>query len=82
VKKVTLEQAQAKQAKLKTAYRLLFEQPNAQMVLEDLNEKFNQNTLRKKDGVIEPYASIAAAGCREVLLYIDWMMRNNDATTE
>lgn len=48
----------------------------------DLEDRFNRTTLKKQGGVIDPYASIAAAGCREVLLYIDHMMENDkDATS-
>ena len=58
---------------LKREYHRLFTSPQAEKVLADLNEKFNGTTLKKVDGVIDPNASIAAAGCREVLLYIDQM---------
>jgi hypothetical protein len=65
------------------AYHKLFTGPNAKYVLEDLNNQFNRGCLRKSpDGSIDPNASIAAAGSREVLLYIDDMMRIADATTE
>ena len=39
-----------------------------------MNAVFNGTTLKKVEGVIDPNASIAAAGCREVLLYIKMMM--------
>ncbi len=67
---------------LRRAYRNLFLSPDAQLVMADLYQKFNGTTLKHSEGVIDPYASIAASGCREVLLYIELMMREQDATTE
>ncbi|GAG20359.1 unnamed protein product [marine sediment metagenome] len=61
------------------AYQRCFTQPDGEFVMEDLYQKFNGTTLKHKDGVIDPYASIAAGGCREVLLYIEQLMRVNDA---
>jgi hypothetical protein len=57
------------------AYKEVFSTPNGQIVLEDLKSQFDGTTLQKKDGVIDVHASIAAAGCREVVLYIEQMMR-------
>ena len=66
-------------AEKKRAYYNLLNSPDGEVILRDLDEKFNRTTLRKVNGVIDPNASIAAAGCREVLLYIDEMMRTNNA---
>ena len=74
-----IKEAQRLTAERRRAYVNLFDSPNGKVVLEDLDKQFNRTTLRKVDGVIDPNASIAAAGCREVLLYIDDMMRNNNA---
>ena len=74
-----IKEAQRLTAERRRAYVNLFDSPNGKVVLEDLDKQFNRTTLRKVDGVIDPNASIAAAGCREVLLYIDEMMRNNNA---
>ena len=74
-----IKEAQRLTAERRRAYVNLFYSPNGKVVLEDLDKQFNRTTLRKVDGVIDPNASIAAAGCREVLLYIDEMMRNNNA---
>ena len=74
-----IKEAQRLTAERRRAYINLFDSPNGKVVLEDLDKQFNRTTLRKVDGVIDPIASIAAAGCREVLLYIDEMMRNNNA---
>lgn len=57
------------------AYQAIFTSPNGQTVLDDLRSQFGGTTLRKSDGVIDVNASIAAAGCREVVLYIEQMMR-------
>lgn len=62
------------QKKRAAAYHSVFSGPNAKVVLEDLNRQFNGTTLKKVNDVIDPNASIAAAGCREVLLYIDNMV--------
>jgi len=66
--KRTLEQVRSYQNKTKKAYAELFKGPMAEIVLKDLNQRFNQTTLKRTNGVIDPNASIAAAGCREVLL--------------
>ena len=73
------EEAKQMVARKARAYHEVFNGPNAETVLKDLNRLFGQTTLKKENGVIDPYASIAAAGCREVLLYIE-QMRNYDAT--
>ena len=79
----TPDTLRAEQAKKKAAYQRLFSSPDAEMVLYDLNEVFNKSTLKKQGGVVDSYASIAAAGSREVLLYIDNMMEtDNDATAQ
>ena len=58
----------------KIAYGRLFQGSDADVVLHDLNDIFNGTTLKKVEGLIDPHACIAAAGCREVLLYIKMMM--------
>ncbi len=63
------------------AFERLFNTPDGKFVLEKLEEQFGGTTLKKTpDGLIDPNASIAAAGCREVLLYIQ-MMRKAHAVT-
>lgn len=62
-------------------YERVFSSPDGKKVLDDLCVRFNGTTLKKNEGVIDPHASIAAAGCREVLLYID-LMRKHHATAE
>jgi mannose/fructose-specific phosphotransferase system component IIA len=57
------------------AYVAVFQSPDGQAVLADLQTQFGGTTLRKADGVIDVHASLAAAGCREVVLYIEAMMR-------
>lgn len=84
---MTPADVQKKQVVLRSAYQRLFKSPDAQLVMEDLYLQFNGTTLKsypKYDSgpkVIDPYASIAAAGCREVLLYIELMMRERNATS-
>ncbi len=66
---------------LRRAYHTLFSSPDAELVMEDLEYRFNKSTLKKVDKVIDPNASLAAAGAREVLLYIQ-LMREHHAPTE
>ena len=58
------------------AFERLFSSPDGIAVLEDLDYRFNGTTLKKRDGLIDPNATIAAAGCREVLLYIQQMRKH------
>jgi hypothetical protein len=66
---------------LRRAYRTLFLSPDAERVMADLYKKFNGTTIRVVDGRMDTHASDAAAGAREVLLYIEFMMREKNATT-
>ena len=66
---------------LKRTYRTILGNPSAQPILDDLDRRFNGSTLRQVDKVFDVHASMAAAGAREVLLHIDKMMREKDATT-
>ena len=78
-----IEQVTSARRKLKSAYYHLFTSPEAEAVLLDLNRQFNRTTLKINAGRIDPFDSIAAAGSREVLLYIDYMLeKESDATTE
>jgi hypothetical protein len=77
----TIEEVQAEQAKIRRAYFHVFASEDAKLVMKDLENKFGGSTLRQIDKKIDVHASIAAAGCREVLLYIQAMMRKPDATT-
>ena len=72
-----LEKAQAKLAKRASAFARVFASPDGQEILKDLEFRFNGTALKKKDGLIDPYATVAMAGCREVLLYIDHMRKQN-----
>ncbi len=75
----TVAEAKFQLSQKQNAYRQIFTGSNAELVLEDLAQKFNGTTLKKVNGVIDANSSIAAAGCREVLLYIEQMMRVKDA---
>jgi hypothetical protein len=76
----SVAEIQKQQLVLRSAYQRLFNSPDAQLVMADLYLQFNGTTLKHVDRVIDPNASIAAAGCREVLLYIELMMRERNAT--
>jgi hypothetical protein len=58
-------------------YANVFNAPDGEALLADLEIKFGGTTLKKVDGKIDPNASIAAAGCREVLLYINAMRKEH-----
>lgn len=80
---MTPEELQKNIARKAKAYQQVFSGENAKIVLDDLNRHFNHSTLKKaNDGHIDPHATIAAAGGREVLLYIDDQLRINDAITK
>ena len=66
---------------LKRTYRTILGNPAAQPILEDLDRRFNGSTLRQVEKGFDVHASMAAAGAREVLLHIDKMMREKDATS-
>ena len=69
--------------KLKRAYKNLFSQPDAQPILDDLNERFNCSPLQFKFKIDDIPSRLAfAAGAREVLLHIDNMMRFKDAPSD
>lgn len=73
------EQAKERLLKKKAAYQAFFNTPNGKIILEDLNLAFGQSTLRKGSQGCDPYASIAAAGSREVVLYIEYMLKESDS---
>ena len=56
------------------AYKAVFTSPNGEEVLNDLRRQFGGTTLRKVDGRVDEFSSIAAAGCREVVLYIEQLV--------
>jgi hypothetical protein len=66
---------------LRSAYQRMFNSPNAELPMKDLYKQFNGTTLKHHEGLIDPYASVAAGGCREVLLYIELMTRERNAAS-
>lgn len=68
---------------LYATYHRFWNTPDGQIVWNDLMEMFNADTLIKgKDGILDPNASIAAAGSRKVLLYIEGMRNRHNATLD
>jgi hypothetical protein len=67
--------------KIRHAYANIFATPDGKIVLQDLNEEFSADTLIIVDGHLEVDASIAAAGCHKVVLYIQSMKEKEDAIT-
>jgi hypothetical protein len=75
------EKAQELLAEKAIAYRRVFDSPDGKKLLDDLQRQFGGTTLKKApDGTIDSNASLASAGAREVILYIDYW-RNRDAST-
>lgn len=75
------ETAQQYLAEKAILYRRVFDSPDGKKLLDDLSKQFNGTTLKKApDGTIDANASLASAGAREVVLYIEYW-RNRDATT-
>lgn len=64
------------------AYAHLFDGKHAETVLNDLNTKFNASSIKKVDGEVDPNATLIMCGAREVLLYIDYMLRIAHAPSE
>lgn len=79
--KRTMDQVKSERAKVKAAYQRLFTMPEAELVMKDLERQFNYTTLKIVNGAVDVHASMAAAGSREVLLYIDYMMENETYAT-
>ena len=67
--------------KIRHAYTNLFNTPDGQIVLNDLKEELTADTLIAANGIIEPYASIAAAGYHKAYLYILSQKEAEDAIT-
>lgn len=68
------------QKEVRREYRDLFASHAGQIVLQDLEAMFSDSTtlrVNKISGGTDPYASVAAAGGREVIIYIKRMMQND-----
>ena len=64
-------------------YHRLWTSPDGRAVLADLELMFPEGTLKKtKDGITDPYSSIAAAGSREPIIYIKYLIGKADAPTD
>lgn len=74
-----MRKADAVLAERNRRYHLVFTSPDGKFILADLKKIFGGSTLRKVDGVIDPHASMAASGSREVVDYIFNSMRKDDA---
>ena len=72
-----LDQARSKHLEIAGTFDRVFSSPDGEAILKDLEFRFNGTTLKKHEGLIDPHASIAASGCREVLLYIAQMRKYN-----
>lgn len=64
-------------AELCALYSRFLESPDGKLIWADLQKHFGRTGLRKMDGVVDPNATIAAVGSREVLLYMDHMRNQN-----
>jgi hypothetical protein len=72
-----LKAAQSKVNETSRLYSHLLNSPDGELLMADLERRFGGTSLKKHDGTIDPYASIAAAGCHEVLLYINAMRKRH-----
>jgi hypothetical protein len=52
------------------AYQHLFNSPDGEVVMSDLQTYFGGDTLKQKDGVVDPHSTVAASGSRKVLMHI------------
>lgn len=53
------------------AYQHVFSSPEGRTVLEDLKQHFyNPSMIVKKNGVVEPYTTVALCGSRDVVVHI------------
>jgi hypothetical protein len=62
-------------------YERVFKSPDGQKVMEDLELRFNERTLKSNNGIVDPYATIFADGSRDVILHI-YRMRKYNAIAE
>ena len=67
----------SKLRELSALYERVFSSPDGKAVLQHLESVFNGTTLKKVDGRVDRDASMAKAGSREVLLYIQLMRNRN-----
>jgi hypothetical protein len=81
MKMITGQEYEAEYQKIRHAYANIFNTPDGQIVLKDLQEEFSADTLTIVDGHLEVDASIAAAGCHKTVLYILSMKEKEDAVT-
>lgn len=78
-----MDRSEAKKKLLAQAalFDRVFSSPDGKAVLDELERQFDGTCLKKdKEGRIDPNATLAAAGCREVLLYIK-LVRSRNAIT-
>ena len=76
-------EAQAKLLQKARLFESVFSSPDGQKVLAALEQEFGYSTLKKDpNGRIDPHASIAAAGSREVLVYIHNLRKHTHAPAE
>lgn len=75
--------ANEKSRKRIETFYAVFNSPQGKLVLEELKAQFGGNTLKKtKDGAIDANACLAASGAREVIIYIEEMLRFKDVLEE
>jgi hypothetical protein len=64
-------------------YHRVFTSADGKEILEDLDAVYPETTLRKDEGGrIDEFASIAAAGSREPIIHIKYLVRKADAPTD
>jgi hypothetical protein len=64
-------------------YHRVFTSADGKEILADLDQAYPEETLKRdKEGRTDPFASVAAAGSREPILHIKYLVRKADATTD
>jgi hypothetical protein len=73
---------QLKKRKL-ALYHRVFASADGKEVLEDLDAVYPETTIRyDKQGRLDEFASVAAAGSREPIIHIKYLVRKADAPTD
>jgi hypothetical protein len=65
------------QDQISKAYNAFFDTPNGQVIWDNLNRTFADDIVAKKDGIVDPNATLVRAGNRQVLQFIQHMRNRN-----
>lgn len=69
------EEARNRLIEVKKGWQVLSNTPTGKCIIEDLEKKFAPpSMIKKKNGVVDPYATLSANGAFEVISYIRSMI--------